>query len=147
MRGLVTLQMASLTADLYARPFYESAQTQLEESLKLNPYNPYAAAQAGSVAGYLGRLGVAEYHFASALRWGQNIQSVLELYGDYLMRRKQYDKAVGYLVTGLHLSQNPDVRANLDRKIRYCLKQLKQQGIAPPPEAFIPPSATRGSKP
>ena len=147
MRGLVTLQMASLTADLYARPFYESALTQLEQSLKLNPYNPYAAAQAGSIAGYLGRLEVAETHFTTALRRGQNIQSVLELYGDYLMRRKQYDKAVGYLVTGLHLSGNQEVRANLDRKVRYCLKQLKQQGIAPPPEAFLSPSSARGGKP
>ena len=147
MRGLVTLQTASLTADKYAHPFYEAALTQFEQSLQLNPYNPYAAAQAGSVAGYLSRLDVAEGHFVTALRWGQNIPSVLELYGDYLIRRKQYDKAIGYFAVGLQRIGNDETKANLSRKISYCVKKMRQQGLPPPPEAFIGPSSSLPEKP
>ena len=126
MRGLVSLQIASLTADKYATPFYEASLTQLEQALAQYPQYPYAAAQAGGVAAYLGQTGVAEAHFKSALRWGLNIQSVNELYGDYLMlHRKDYGKAIGYLSTALHLSNSQETRANLDRKLRFCLKRMK----------------------
>ena len=82
---------------------------------------------------------VAEAHFKTALRWGLNIQSVNELYGDHLIRRKEYYKALGYLVMALHLSSDPEVRANLEQKLHRCLERLKQQGITPPPEAFLTP--------
>ena len=139
MRGLVTLEIASRTSDKYAGPFYEASLTQFERCLAVYPQYPYAASQAGKIAGYLDRMGVAEAHFKTALRWGLNIQSVNEMYGDLLIRRKEYEKARGYLVMALHLSSDLDVRANLERKVYFCLKQLKQQGITPPPEAFLLP--------
>ena len=139
MRGLVTLQIASLTNEKYSQPFYEAALTQLERSLALYPQNPYAASQAGNVAGYLGRMEAADGFFRTALRWGLNSQSVNELYGDYLIRRKDYYKALGYLVMALHLSIDAEVRGNLDRKIALCLHKLKKEGVTPPPEAFLKP--------
>ncbi len=139
LRGLVTLEIASRTADKYAAPFYEASLTQLERCLEVYPKHPYAASQAGKLAGYLGRPDDAEAHFKTALRWGLNIQSVNELYGDHLMQRKEYYKALGYLVMGLHLSSDTDVRANLEKKLLRCLERLKQQGITPPPEAFLTP--------
>ena len=140
MRGRVSLQIASLTAEKYARPFYEASLTQLKQSLSLYPKNPYAASQAGSVAGYLGRMEEADHLFSTALRWGLTIQSVNEMYGDFLLRRKEYYKAMGYLIVALHQSGDADVRENLQRKVNFGLKQLKQQGIAPPAGAFISPS-------
>jgi hypothetical protein len=139
LRGLVTLEIASRTADKYAAPFYEASLTQLERCLEVYPKHPYAASQAGKLAGYLGRPETAEAHFKTALHWGLNIQSVNELYGDHLMQRKEYYKALGYLVMGLHLSPDNDVRANLEKKLHRCLERLKQQGITPPPEAFLTP--------
>ena len=139
LRGLVTLEIASRTADKYAAPFYEASLTQLERCLAVYPKHPYAASQAGKIAAYLGRMDVAEAHFKTALRWGLNIQSVNELYGDHLIRRKEYYKALGYLVMALHLSSDPEVRANLEQKLHRCLERLKQQGITPPPEAFLTP--------
>ena len=111
----------------------------MERCLEVYPKHPYAASQAGKLAGYLGRPEAAEAHFKTALHWGLNIQSVNELYGDHLMQRKEYYKALGYLVMGLHLSSDNDVRANLEKKLNRCLERLKQQGITPPPEAFLTP--------
>lgn len=142
LRGMVTLEIASRTSDKYAAPFYEASLTQFERCLAVYPQYPYAASQAGKIAGYLGRMEVAEAHFKTALRWGLNIQSVNEMYGDYLIIRKDYKNAVGYLLTALHLSGNQDTRENLERKMRLCLKKLKQQGIVPPPEVFLLPGET-----
>lgn len=139
-RGMVTLQIASMTNEKYAAPFYEASLAQLNQSLVLYPQNPYAAAHAGSVAGFLGRMDAAERHFATALRWGLNIQTVNELYGDYLLRQKQYYKAVGYLMISLHLSGSQEVRENIQIKLDACLRKLKKQGIAPPPAAPSRPS-------
>lgn len=140
MRGLVSLQIASLTNEKYAAPFYEAALVQLQQCLGLYPQNPYAAAEAGKLASYLGRPDEAEASFRAALRWGLNIQSVNELYGDYLMLyRKEYDKALGYLTTALHLSPNPEVRIRVDRKLQRVLKHLQNEGHALPPEAFVKP--------
>lgn len=140
MRGMANLQMASLINEKYAAPFYEDSLVQFNECLKLYPQNPYASAQAGNVSGYLGRLNEAEAHFRNALRWGANIQSVCELYGDFLLRQKRFQDAFGYLTTALHLSGVKEVRDNLQLKLNYCLKQFRKQGIAPPPEAFIHPA-------
>ncbi len=128
LRGLVSLQSASLTAEAYAQPFYQASLAQLKQSLALYPKNPYAASQAGSVAGYLGRTEEADTLFTTALRYGSNIQSVNEMYGDFLLRKKEYEKALPYLVTALHYHGDPEIRANIDRKIKYCAKQLKRQG-------------------
>ncbi len=139
LRGLAALQIASQTNSKYAAPFYQTALAQLQQSLALYPQNPYAASQAGSVAGYLGQLPLADLYFHSALRWGLNIQSVNELYGDHLIRRQDYYQAIGYLISALHLSGDPDTRANLERKVKLCLAKLKQQGRTAPPEAFTTP--------
>lgn len=139
MRGQVTLQIASLTSEKYARPFYDSALMQLDRCLALYPQNPYAASQAGNVAGYLGRLPAAETYFRSALRWGLNIQSVNELYGDFLIRKKDYYAAVPFLTMALHRSTDQITRANLQRKVDLCLKALQKQGMNPPPSPLIPP--------
>lgn len=140
MRGLANLQMGSLINEKYAQSFYEDSHVQLNESLKLYPQNPYASAEAGKVADYLGKPLEAEMHFQNALRWGMTIQRVYELYGDYLMRQKNYIEALPYLTRGLHLSGVPEVRENLQRKINACLKQYRKQGITPPPGTFIPPA-------
>ncbi len=140
LRGLVALQIASQTNSKYAQPFYQTALAQLQQSLALYPQNPYASAQAGSVAGYLGLLPDADQHFRNALRWGLNIQSVNELYGDHLLRRQDYYQAIGFLISALHLSNDPDARSNLDRKVKLCLRKLKQQGLTAPPEAFTQPA-------
>ena len=139
LRGLAALQIASQTNSKSAAPFYQTALAQLQQSLALYPQNPYASAQAGSVAGYLGLLPDADQHFRNALRWGLNIQSVNELYGDHLIRRQDYYQAIGYLISALHLSGDPDTRANLERKVKLCLAKLKQQGRTAPPEAFTTP--------
>ncbi|MDB6072274.1 MAG: O-Antigen ligase [Verrucomicrobiales bacterium] len=138
-RGQVTVQIASLTSEKYARPFYDAALAHLDRCLALYPQNPYAAAQAGNVAGYLGQMPAAENYFRSALRWGLNIQSVNELYGDFLIRKKDYYGAVPYLTLGLHLSGDQVTRANLQRKIDLCLKALQKHGLKPPPSPLTPP--------
>jgi O-antigen ligase len=138
-RGMINLQIASLTNEKYCAPFYEAALTQLDRALILYPQNPYVAAHAGSVASYLGRTAQAERHFATALRWGLNIQTVNELYGDYLIRQKEYYKAVGYLGTGRRLATSVEVAKNIDIKLDICLRKLRKQGITPPPTSLPAP--------
>ncbi len=138
-RGKVTVEIASRTNEKYAVSFYQAALTHLKQSLALYPKNPYAASQAGSVAGFLGKLDDADKFFSTAMRWGNNIQSVNALYGDYLVRRKDYYKAIGFLKIATWLSQDPDVQHNLGTKMLLCLRRLKEQGIAPPPETFFKP--------
>lgn len=140
MRGLVSLQIASLTNEKYATPFYEASLTQFEQALTKYPQLPYAAAQAGSVAGYLGRIEKAEAHFISALKWGVSVRTVNELYGDFLMKhRKDYAKSVLHFIVALKVTVDPEAIANLQRKINLCLKRLQPQGITPPASAFLPP--------
>lgn len=139
MRGLVSLKIASMTNEKYARPFYEAALAQLNQSLILYPKNPYAASQAGKVAEYFGQKHEADQYFQTALRWGLTIQSVNEAYGDHLMLRRQYDKAMGYLNIALSLSGDADVRRVLGDKLKFCMNRLKKQGIPAPPEAFLKP--------
>jgi hypothetical protein len=92
------------------------------------------------VASYLGHLDTAEAHFHTALRWGLNIQSVNELYGDYLMfYRKDYYKALGYLTSSLHLSNNTEIRIRVDHKLQRCLRLLQKEGKTLPPEAYVKP--------
>ena len=138
-RGLTSLAIGSMTNEKYAAPFYGESLRQLERSLELYPKNPYAAAQAGKVAGYLKKPAEAEAYFDTALRYGQNIQSVNESYGDYLMLGKKYEKAVGYLVVAKNLG-DPESRQRAIDKLERCLQRLKQQGVAAPPEAFISPA-------
>jgi tetratricopeptide (TPR) repeat protein len=139
-RGMTSLAIASMTNEKYAAPFYEASLTQLDRSLELYPKNPYAAAQAGKVAGYLKRLPEAQAHFNTALQWGANIQSVNESYGDHLMQQKDYFHAIGYLITAWELSDN-EARSRIADKKERCLQRLKQQGVAAPPEAFIKPGS------
>jgi tetratricopeptide (TPR) repeat protein len=137
-RGLTSLAIGKMTNEKYAAPFYEESLRQLEQSLELYPKNPYAAAQAGKVAGYLKRPALAETYFKTALTYGGNIQSVNESYGDYLMLGKKYEKAVGYLVIAKTLG-DPESAHRVFEKLERCLQRLRQQGIAAPPEAFISP--------
>jgi O-antigen ligase len=137
-RGMASLAIGQMTNKKYAAPFYEESLRQLERSLELYPKNPYAAAQAGKVAGYLKKPAQAEAYFKTALTYGANIQSVNESYGDYLMLGQKYEKAVGYLVIAKTLG-DPESAHRAFEKLERCLQRLKEQGIAAPPEAFFSP--------
>ncbi|MDB6132622.1 MAG: O-antigen polymerase [Verrucomicrobiales bacterium] len=138
--GVVNTSVAQQMPSKFAAIFYEKAYNQLTHSLQLYPKNPYAAGLAGSLADYLRKKDEAEALFATALRWGLNIQSVNNQYGDHLaIFRKEYDKALGYYVIALSLSSDKAVRARIQQKIDKCLAKRKQQGMPASPEASLKP--------
>lgn len=138
--GVVNTSVAQQMPSKFAASFYGKAYDQLTHSLQLYPKNPYAAGLAGSLADYLRKKDEAEALFATALRWGLNIQSVNNQYGDHLaIFRKEYDKALGYYVIALSLSNDKAVRASIQQKIDKCLAKRGQQGRPAPPEAAPKP--------
>ncbi|RYD34287.1 MAG: hypothetical protein EOP86_11320 [Verrucomicrobiaceae bacterium] len=138
--GVVNTSVAQQMPSKFAATFYGKAYDQLTHSLQLYPKNPYAAGLAGSLADYLRKKDEAEALFATALRWGLNIQSVNNQYGDHLaIFHKDYEKALGYYVIALSLSSDKAVRAGIQQKIDKCLAKQKQRSATAPPEASPKP--------
>ncbi|MES2706502.1 MAG: O-antigen ligase family protein [Verrucomicrobiota bacterium] len=138
--GILNTSLAKEMAPRFASIFYRKALDQLTHSLRLYPQNPYAAGLAGSLADYLGEKQQAEAFFATAMRWGLNIESVNNQFGDHLaIFKKQYPQAIGYYAIALQLCQDRSEKANIQRKIDKCMAKLKERGEAAPPEAFIKP--------
>lgn len=138
--GFINVQLATEMPAQFADTFEKKAQEQLARSLQLYPQNPYAAGLAGSLADYFDEKDQADALFSTALRWGLNIQTVNNQFGDHLAKyRKDYYKAIAYYWVALNLSLDPVTRSDIQVKINTCIAKLKERGQTAPPEAFLKP--------
>lgn len=137
--GLLNTQLAKEMPAQFADSFDHKALDQLDRSLQLYPQNPYAAGLAGSLADYLGETGRGDTYFATALRWGLNIKTINNQYGDHLAAyKKDYAKAIGFYSIAFRMAP-PEEKPNIQRKIDKCIAKLKEEGKPAPPDAFIKP--------